>query len=203
MPSQSGRGNRPPETDTVVGYVRKGGDVNVTQAMVVLLARLVFCDSLRRFDVKSGVHSDGCSSLPIAPPFYVILPLHLPSQDILGKVAKLLGNDLSKAEEEYAENLKTYRLYFKALRSKEEGFSTLKKNKDSLQKQIDTTEKKLAKMSPENKDLANVTHRLGELKNEMIGMEHSVLNEEAAVSDFRRQQSRAALLHKVSTVCLC
>lgn len=119
-------------------------------------------------------------------------------QDILGKVAKLLGNDLSKAEEEFAENLKTYRLYFKSLRSKEEAFSTLKKNKDSLQNKIDSTEKKLTKMSPENKDLANVSNRLAELKAEMVGMENAVVNDEAAVGDFRRQQSRAALLHKVS-----
>jgi DNA repair ATPase RecN len=118
-------------------------------------------------------------------------------QDTLGKVAKLLGNDLARAEEEYAEHLNSYRLYFKGLRDREEKFSALKKNKHALQGRIDSTEKKLAKMSPENKELANTQNRLMELRNEMSGMEYAVMNEESALSDHRRQTARAAVNHKV------
>ena len=118
-------------------------------------------------------------------------------QDTLGKVAKLLGNDLARAEEEYAEHVNSYRLYFKGLREREEKFSALKKNKNSLQSKIDNAEKKLAKMNPENKDLPNLTQKLYDLKNEMVGMEHAVINEDAALGDHRRHTARSATAHKV------
>jgi DNA repair ATPase RecN len=119
-------------------------------------------------------------------------------QDTLGKVTKLLANDLAKAEEEYADHLSNFRMYFKQLRTREERFSQLKKNKDSLQGKIDAAEKKLAKMSPEHKDLATLSQKLADLRNEMVGMEHSVMNEEAAIGDNRRQTARSAVTHQVS-----
>lgn len=119
-------------------------------------------------------------------------------QDTLGKVAKLLANDLAKAEEEYADHLANFRMYFKQLRTREGKFSQLKKNKDTLQGKIDAAEKKLAKMSPEHKDLATWTQKLSDLRNEMLGMENSVVNEEAAIGDYRRQTARSAVSHQVS-----
>lgn len=120
------------------------------------------------------------------------------TQDTIGKVAKLLENELGKAEEEFGEHLQTYRMYFKSLRTREEKFSTLKKNKESLRSKIEATDKKLQKMNPESKDLQSVSSKLSELKSEMIGMEHSVQNEEAAIGDYRRQCARSAVMHKVS-----
>lgn len=113
-------------------------------------------------------------------------------------MAKLLGNDLARAEEEYADHVNSYRLYFKGLREREEKFSALKKNKNSLQGKIDSAEKKLAKMNPENKDLPNLTQKLHDLKSEMVGMEHSVINEDAAIADHRRHTARSAMAHKVN-----
>lgn len=118
----------------------------------------------------------------------------------MGKVAKLLANDLAKAEEEYAEHLSNFRMYFKQLRTREERFSQLKKNKETLQGKIDSAEKKLAKMSPEHKDLATWTQKLSELRNEMVGMDNSVINEEAAIGDYRRQTARSAVAHQVSVL---
>lgn len=112
-------------------------------------------------------------------------------------MAKLLANDLAKAEEEYADHLANFRMYFKQLRTREEKFSQLKKNRDSLQGKIDSAEKKLSKMSPEHKDLATWTQKLSDLRHEMIGMENSVINEEAAIGDYRRQTARSAVSHQV------
>lgn len=119
-------------------------------------------------------------------------------QDTIGKVAKLLGNDLAKAEEEFSEHLQTYRVYFKDLRTREEKFSALKKSKDNLQSKIDATDKKLSKLNPEHKDIPNLTNKLMELRNEMAGLEHSVTIEDAAITDYRRQRARAAMAYKVS-----
>lgn len=113
-------------------------------------------------------------------------------------MAKLLANDLAKAEEEYADHLANFRMYFKQLRTREEKFSQLKKNKDSLQGKIDSAEKKLAKMNPEHKDLPTWQQKLSDLQHEMIGMENSVINEEAAIGDYRRQSARSAVAHQVS-----
>lgn len=88
-------------------------------------------------------------------------------------------------------------MYFKQLRTREEQFSQLKKNKDTLQGKIDSAEKKLAKMSPEHKDLATWTQKLSDLRNEMVGMENAVINEEAAIGDYRRQTARSAVSHQV------
>lgn len=121
--------------------------------------------------------------------------------DTLGKVAKLLANDLAKAEEEYADHLANFRMYFKQLRTREEKFSQLKKNKDTLQGKIDSAEKKLSKMSPEHKDLATWTQKLSDLRNEMVGMENSVFNEEAAIGDYRRQTARSAVSHQLAALC--
>lgn len=118
-------------------------------------------------------------------------------QDALGKVAKLLGNDLVKADEEFAEHLQTFRTYFKSLRTREEKFSTMKKNKDSLQNKIDNADKKISKMNPEHKDLPGLKIKLAELMNEMEGMDRTVVNEDAALADFRRQTARTAVSHKV------
>lgn len=51
----------------------------------------------------------------------------------------------------------------------------------------------MAKMSSENKDLPNVTERLKESRGEMVGLEHSVANEEARLSDFKRETVRNAM----------
>ena len=48
-------------------------------------------------------------------------------------------------------------------------------------------------MREENKDLPEASQRLRENKQEMIGLEQAVINEETALSDCKRQQTRAAL----------
>lgn len=115
-------------------------------------------------------------------------------------MAKLLANDLAKAEEEYADHLSNFRMYFKQLRTREEKFSQLKKNKDTLQGKIDSAEKKLAKMSPEHKDLGTWTQKLSDLRKEMLNMESSVMHEDAAIGDYRRQTARSAVSHQVSNL---
>lgn len=129
-------------------------------------------------------------------------PRPLVIQDTLGKVAKLLANDLAKAEEEYADHLANFRMYFKQLRTREEKFSQLKKNKDTLQGKIDSAEKKLSKMNPEHKDLATLTQKLSDLRSEMVSMDNAVISEDAAIGDYRRQTARSAVAHQVCFV-LC
>lgn len=51
----------------------------------------------------------------------------------------------------------------------------------------------MTKMSSENKDLPTFTERLREARGEMVGLEHSVANEEARLADFKRETVREAM----------
>lgn len=95
------------------------------------------------------------------------------------------------------------RLHFKEIRTREENLTALKRSKDSLQSKIESQDKKVrpvlmtswsqgrreliwggfgmeqaAKMKEENKDLPAALQRLAEMRQEMIGLENSVMNED-------------------------
>lgn len=91
----------------------------------------------------------------------------------------MLFEYLSTAEKAYAEHDESYRLHFKSIRTREENLAQLRRTKDSLASKIESQDKKVSKMKEENKDLPVAMQRLAEMRQEMIGLENSLLSEEA------------------------
>lgn len=118
---------------------------------------------------------------------------------MLTKVS-ILFDYLSTAEKAYADHNERFRLHFKDIRTREEDFAALRKRDEQLASKIDSLEKKVSKMKEENKDLPANLQRLAEMRQEKIGLEHSVLNAEASLGDFKRTQTRAAMSYKLGAV---
>lgn len=112
--------------------------------------------------------------------------------DILPKVG-FLFEQLAKAEAKYSEHVSTYRLFFKTLRTREEGLMAMRKSKEQLQGRIESAEKQLGKTSAEHKERTARESKLYELKQQMIGSEQGVINEEARLGDFKRETVREAM----------
>lgn len=70
--------------------------------------------------------------------------------DCLTKLS-MLFEYVSSAERQQAEHLATFRLHFKAIRTKEEELATLKRNQSSLASRIEAQDRKVSKMKEENK----------------------------------------------------
>ena len=113
-------------------------------------------------------------------------------EDVLPKVA-LLYEHFSKAELRFNYFVSTMRLHLKSIRSREEGYAELKARKRSLASKIESVERKLAKMGPENKDLARVTSNLREMRSDMEVLRNEMVHEEAALGDFKRRTIVEAL----------
>ncbi|KAJ1570442.1 hypothetical protein NDA11_000758 [Ustilago hordei] len=112
--------------------------------------------------------------------------------DVVGKVS-LLYDHYAASQNRLNSHLSTVRLHFKSIRTREESLSQLKGRKRSLGSDIDKVEKKLAKMGPENKELMKVTAQLKEMRAEMETLHIEVINEEAAIADFKRRTVKEAL----------
>ncbi|KAH9463548.1 hypothetical protein MJO28_008285 [Puccinia striiformis f. sp. tritici] len=112
--------------------------------------------------------------------------------DILPKMSILLCH-LADAQSRFSDHDGTYRIHFKSIRMREESLATLKKSKETIQAKIIGLEKKITKMSSENKDLPGLTTRLQESRSELISLENSVAIEEARLSDFKRETVREGL----------
>lgn len=69
----------------------------------------------------------------------------------------------------------------------------LKSRKRSLASKIESVEKKLAKMGPENKELVKTTTTLKDHRNEMEQLTRELMNEEAAIGDFKRRTVKEAM----------
>ncbi|SJX66385.1 related to LSP1-primary component of eisosomes [Sporisorium reilianum f. sp. reilianum] len=112
--------------------------------------------------------------------------------DVAGKVS-LLYDHYAASQNRLNSHLSTVRLHFKSIRTREESLANLKSRKRSLGSDIEKVERKLAKMGPENKELMKVTSQLKDMRGEMEGLHIEVMNEEAAIGDFKRRTVREAL----------
>ncbi|PWY97940.1 hypothetical protein BCV70DRAFT_43370 [Testicularia cyperi] len=112
--------------------------------------------------------------------------------DVCGKLS-LLYDHYAASQNRLNSHLSTVRLHFKSVRTREEAFADLKARKRSLGSDIEKVEKKLAKMGPENKELMKVTAQLKDMRNEMENLRIEVMNEEAAIGDFKRRTVKEAL----------
>lgn len=90
-----------------------------------------------------------------------------------------------------------YRIHFKNIRTREENLAALKRSHTSLAGKIEAQDKKVSRMKEENKDLPAARERLNELRQEMVGLENSVINEETKLGDYKRSTAREALSLKV------
>jgi hypothetical protein len=70
--------------------------------------------------------------------------------DVLTKLS-MLFDYVSSAERQQAEHLATFRLHFKAIRTREEALAALKRNQSSLASRIEAQDRKVSKMKEENK----------------------------------------------------
>ncbi|PWN47370.1 hypothetical protein IE53DRAFT_371514 [Violaceomyces palustris] len=113
-------------------------------------------------------------------------------KDVLGKIS-LLFDQYSTAQNRLNSHLSTIRLHYKSIRTREESLSDLKNRKRSLGSRIESVEKKLAKMGPENKELMKVTGQLKDMRSEMENLRVEVMEEEAAIGDFKRRTVKEAL----------
>lgn len=112
--------------------------------------------------------------------------------DVVGKVS-LLYDHYAASQNRLNAHLGTVRLHFKSIRTREEALADLKSRKRSLGSDIEKVERKLAKMGPENKELMKVTAQLKEMRGEMEALHVEVINENAAIGDFKRRTVKEAL----------
>lgn len=121
-----------------------------------------------------------------------MVSIGLSSQDVLSKLS-LLFDHYTTAQTRFDSHLATLRLHFKSIRTREEGLADLKSRKRSLASKIESVEKKLAKMGPENKELMKTTSMLKEHRSEMESLKVEVSTEEAAIGDFKRRTTKEAM----------
>ncbi|PWN30548.1 hypothetical protein BDZ90DRAFT_229564 [Jaminaea rosea] len=112
--------------------------------------------------------------------------------DVLSKLSLLFGH-YSAAHTRFDNHLSTLRLHFKSIRTREEGLADLKSRKRNLASKIESVERKLSKMGPENKELLKTTTQLKEHRAEMESLKIEVMTEEAAIGDFKRRTSKEAM----------
>ncbi|GAA5915542.1 uncharacterized protein JCM6883_000286 [Sporobolomyces salmoneus] len=119
--------------------------------------------------------------------------------DVLSKVSQLFDY-LAQAELAYAEHSVQYRLKFKEIRTMEENLSSLRRSRDQQGGKIEAQERKVSKMKEEHKDLPAAKQRLRELRDEMVGLENSVMTEDTRLSDFKRSSLREGLSLKLGAL---
>lgn len=112
--------------------------------------------------------------------------------DILSKMSLLFDN-YTTAHTRLNTHLSTLRLHFKSIRTREEGLAELKSRKRSLASKIESVERKLSKMGPENKELMKTTSTLKEHRSEMDALNIELATEEAAIGDFKRRTTKEAM----------
>ena len=91
----------------------------------------------------------------------------------------------------------------KAVRTREERFDELKKQRKSVGHKMDSAEKKLSKMGSEHKNLAGQSDLLAKLKDEMATLDLDITVEEAAIGDFKRNAVRDWMTLKFCGLVQC
>ncbi|PFH49461.1 hypothetical protein AMATHDRAFT_63163 [Amanita thiersii Skay4041] len=122
--------------------------------------------------------------------FLVTVAKHLFSlQDILSASTTILTH-FSSALSQYAAHGHKIRDQLKAVRTREEALGELKRRRRNVASSADSADKRLSKMSPEHKNLVQQQETLARLRNEIRALDTEIMAEEAALSDFKRSQTR-------------
>ncbi|KAJ7074510.1 hypothetical protein C8F01DRAFT_1100701 [Mycena amicta] len=110
--------------------------------------------------------------------------------DILGASTAVLGH-FAAVLSSYASKEHAIRDHLKAIRTREEALDELKRRRKATLARADSAEKKLNKMGAEHKNLAAQTDTLAQLQAQIRQMDGEIMNEEAALGDFKRASARA------------
>ncbi|KAJ6551142.1 hypothetical protein B0H19DRAFT_1072907 [Mycena capillaripes] len=94
-------------------------------------------------------------------------------------------------------------VHLKAIRTREEALDELKRRRKATLARADSAEKKLNKMGPEHKNLAQQTDILNQLQMQIRQMDGEIMNEEAALGDFKRTSARALMGLKFGGLMEC
>ncbi|KAF7369233.1 hypothetical protein MVEN_00251000 [Mycena venus] len=94
-------------------------------------------------------------------------------------------------------------VHLKQIRTREEALDELKRRRKATLARADSAEKKLNKMGPEHKNLAQQTDILNQLQAQIRGMDGEIMNEEAALGDFKRTSARALMGLKFGGLMEC
>lgn len=85
------------------------------------------------------------------------------------------------------------RAIWKSVRTREEELDDLQKRRRNTYARAEKEEKKLAKMSQENKNLHSQTELLSSLRDQIRHMDTDIVTEEAKIGDFKRRATKEAL----------
>ncbi|KAK2467644.1 hypothetical protein APHAL10511_000499 [Amanita phalloides] len=122
--------------------------------------------------------------------------------DTLSASANILTH-YSSALAQFASHGHRMRDQLKAIRTREEALDDLRRRRKTVMSNADSAEKKLSKMSPENKHLGQQQDTLNRLKNEIRSLDADILAEEAALGDFKRSQIKTMMGLKFGGLLEC
>ncbi|KAF7377444.1 hypothetical protein MSAN_00166100 [Mycena sanguinolenta] len=122
--------------------------------------------------------------------------------DILSASTTILAH-WSAALAGYATREHTIRDHLKQIRTREEALDELKRRRKATLARADSAEKKLNKMGPEHKNLAQQTDTLNQLQAQIRQMDSEIMTEEAALGDFKRTSARALMGVKFGGLMEC
>ncbi|KAL5640537.1 hypothetical protein ACGC1H_007698 [Rhizoctonia solani] len=112
--------------------------------------------------------------------------------DVLTHSTNLLAQ-FSAALTQLASYEEQIRTQMKSIRSREEALDEMKRRKRTVDHKADSADKKLAKMGAEHKGRMAQVELLNELKEEGRRLEIDIVNEEAAIGDYKRRVTREFL----------
>ncbi|KAI0687095.1 Eisosome component PIL1-domain-containing protein [Cytidiella melzeri] len=91
----------------------------------------------------------------------------------------------------------------KAIRKREETLDEVKRRRKALVSKADTADKKLSKMSAENKNFQAQADSLNKLREEIRTLDSEVLHEEASLGDFKRSTTKHWMGTKFGALMEC
>ncbi|KAG9098295.1 hypothetical protein FS749_004199 [Ceratobasidium sp. UAMH 11750] len=115
--------------------------------------------------------------------------------DVLGHSTNLLA-EFSAALTQFAAHEERIRLQLKSIRTREENLDEMKRRKRNVDGKSESADRKLAKMGSEHKGRLAQVELLNELKQEGRQLEIDILNEEAAIGDYKRRTTRELMALK-------
>lgn len=92
----------------------------------------------------------------------------------------------SSALSRFSSHEAAVREQMKAVRTREEKLDEVKRRRKALASKADAADKKLSKMSAENKNFQSQADSLNKLREEIRALDAEILNEEASLGDFKR-----------------
>lgn len=91
----------------------------------------------------------------------------------------------------------------KAVRTREENLDEVKRRRKALVSKADAADRKLSKMSAENKNFQSQADALNKLREEIRGLDTEILNEEASLGDFKRSTAKHWMGTKFGAIMEC